>query len=938
MRKNSILPVLIFLWFGTASGTDQTIFLKWERELSPIRINGGWQTGAPELDTLLAEYGVIRIAPFLRQTHTSPTPDPAGLKRILRLELPAERDPSALLDRLRQLPGAVYAESPPERRTDFLFEKSLPRGLDEVPGDPLYPEQWCYPIMQAPSAWDVTHGDPSVVVAIVDNGTDWQHPDLAANIWVNPGEIANNSIDDDQNGFVDDVRGWDFYDSDNDPAPGTSNDIHGTHTAGLVGALMDNNRGVVGMAPSCKVMVVRSGSGSTITYGLQGIVYASHNGADIISLSWGGSGSNSTEQDVITDALLQGSMIVAAAGNNGNSSPHYPAAYDGVMAVAATGPTDEIWSSSNFGTWISVCAPGLSILSLVPNGYGVTSGTSMSTPLVAGVAALIKSYHPGWTADQIYGQIQYTADNIDAKNPLYVGLIGTGRVNAYRAVAETAPGLQINGLPFDELSGDFDGRLDPGETAALILSLHNSGGATSNVEVSLFSNDPAVQILQGTWNLAEFPSGADADNSSNPFQISIALWSQTNREAQLTFSIEAENFYAASLEASIWIDPAFADHDTGNVIFTLTDFGAFGYYGYTHPSDPLRGSGFRFPPGGSNALFHGSLMAGTSASKVSDCAYGNSTYTRYDWATTPDGEISITAGTLADQEGIAVYKDTSPPLNEQVGLEVTQHSYAWGTPPNDDFVILSYDLKNTSGAALTDLFVGQYMDWDLLYFDENEANWDSDYSLGYVYNQQPLAPNTRYYGTSLLTGNLASYRVIDNYSEIPQGMTDLLKYGFMSDGMVKTASTGPSDQATLLSAGPFSLDIGETLEVAFAILGGNNLADLRDNANAALSAWAGFTQNSTVASPVSLKFEIKSVFPRPSNGDLQLIFFLPGAGEVNFTLFDLLGRATPIWHGRFSEAGSYKISIPRWEGASGVYFLEGVSPYGNSTTRIVWIK
>ncbi len=920
---------------STAAASPPVVYLKWKTRLQPRIVDGTWRSGDAGFDAVIKDFPIEEMRPAVQADLKE---DPFGLRRILRLELQDSQEVARLIEALKNLPGTEYAEPMPERYTDGIAVKDPERSLDNVPTDPLYPGQYFYPLMQAPAAWDLTRGDPSVVVAVVDNGCDIEHPDISANIWTNPGEIPDNGLDDDGNGFVDDVNGWDFQDGDNDPNPaeGTQNS-HGTHTSGLVAALMNNGRGVVGMAPSCTLMPVRAGEGGSIYYGIEGIIYAAHNGADIISLSWGGPGSSSYEQDVISDAQLQGALIIAAAGNESSSVPHYPAGYDGVMSVANTSPNDELFEQSNYGTWIDVCAPGVSVLSLVPDGYGLSTGTSMSTPLVAGIAALIKSFHPDWDADHIYSQILYTADDIEPLNPLYVGMVGTGRVNAYRAVSETAPGLQIVDLSIQETSGDYDGRLDPGESADLILSLLNNGSSTSDVQVTLTSGDAALQVTQSFWSLPQFAAGETVSNADAPFQVYVQPWSYADYEVELTFTVQSEDYYTASLTQTIWIAPTFADHDTGNVILTLTDFGAFGYYNYMH--DGYNGSGFRFPPEGTNALFLGSFMAGVSAERMSDCAYGDEfpNY-RFDWQATDGGELVISPGTTADQEGVAVYRDSRAPVSAQVGLEITQHSYAWADPPNDDFVLLSFSLENISGETLEGLYAGLYMDWDLMDLYDNEADWDADNSLGYVFNAQPLAPNTRYYGTSLLSHDPASYRVInDQVIPYQSSITDAQKYEFMSSGFVVTSSSGPADQATLLSAGPFTLADGEGVEVVFAVLGGEDLSDLQANALAAKNAW---NEMQVQASPgkAGSSLRITGVFPRPANDALRIRFTTPGAGEVVFSVVDLLGRSRQVHRGWYDSAGTYTISLNRWRGASGVYFLRASSPFGDSLEKILWLK
>ncbi|MBU1880873.1 S8 family serine peptidase, partial [bacterium] len=699
----------LFLVAASAqANTPSVIYLKWQSQLDISPTADAVATSNAELDGLLINHGVEKVT---RLVIDQPLSDPYGLNRVLRLHFPTGRDLGAIAEELRQLPGCEYAVLPPQRHTADTKYEEIVRGVDGVPNDPFYPEQYMFPLMRAPSAWNLTEGQPSIVIAIVDNGTDWEHPDLYANIWENPGEIPNNNVDDDENGFIDDIRGWDFHHDDNDPMPLVS-DYHGTHTAGLAGAMMNNSTGVVGMAPGCKIMPIQAGEESSIYTGIEGILYASQNNADVISLSWGGAGSNPMEQDIVSSAIAQGAVIVAAAGNSGLNEAHYPAAYVGVIAVANSDNNDQLYSESNYGEWVSVCAPGVFCLSLVPNGYGAATGTSMSTPLVAGVAGLVKSYHPTWDADRIRSQILFTADDIDAKNPSKAGLLGSGRVNAFRAVSEQAPGLQLVSLEISETSGDMDGKLEPGESADFIVTLKNEGETSQNVQVTLSSNNSDLQVTEADWTIPTFSSGVSISNASAPFEVYVQPDALNNSEVELTLSIEAGGFYSAEILTSIWISPAFGDHDVGNVIFTVTEFGAFGYYDkYRQIS---RGSGFKYPPTQSNALYHGSLMIGDATTRVSDNAYGSDVWPySYDFTTLEDGELQFSSSAEVDQLGAAAFDDSEVPIGQQVGVVVTQTSYAWADTPNDDYVIVQFNVTNTDVNPKEDLYVGLYMDWDV---------------------------------------------------------------------------------------------------------------------------------------------------------------------------------------------------------------------------------
>jgi subtilisin family serine protease len=317
-----------------------------------------------------------------------------------------------------------------------------------------YADLWGLHLTDAATAWDTARGT-GTVVAVVDTGVDYTHADLAANLWANPAEIPNNGVDDDNNGFVDDVIGWDFVDGTNDPMDRFG---HGTHVAGTVAAVGNNGVGVVGMAWGARVMAVRGlnergvGYDSTLA---PAIVYAAENGADVLNNSWGGfsfnlaTGAASVVRDAVDTALSLGVVVVASAGNEGGSVDYVePAGYPGVIATGATDHTDSRASFSNYGTALSVAAPGVDILSLrsaispidpfgqvVASRYIRLNGTSMAAPHVAGLSAVLLSAVPGLTPDEVRWHLELNADQ-----PGYTGyegqpwnpFFGYGRINAAR--------------------------------------------------------------------------------------------------------------------------------------------------------------------------------------------------------------------------------------------------------------------------------------------------------------------------------------------------------------------------------------------------------------------------------------------------------------------------------------------------------------------------
>ena len=308
--------------------------------------------------------------------------------------------------------------------------------------------------IDAKEAWDTSTGTPDTVVAVIDEGMDIDHPDLRDNIWINPGEIAANNIDDDANGYVDDVHGYDFANDDAsvyDPDPISSKgDEHGTHVAGTMAAEGNDGTGVTGVNWQAQVMALKfmgPNGGSTVD-AVEAINYAVRNGAKISNNSWGYVGSPSRSlQDAIGRADAAGHLFVAAAGNGGadgigdnndrnSTNTHYPASYNNanIIAVAATDNRDRLASFSNYGaTTVDLAAPGVNIASTLPgNGYGYYSGTSMATPHVTGMAALLKSQNPTLDDAQIKTAI---LDSVDKKSSLKGKVLTSGRLNAASALS-----------------------------------------------------------------------------------------------------------------------------------------------------------------------------------------------------------------------------------------------------------------------------------------------------------------------------------------------------------------------------------------------------------------------------------------------------------------------------------------------------------------------
>ncbi len=363
-----------------------------------------------------------------------------------RVELPSEVALEDALALYQACPNVVYAEP------NYVLS------VTQLPDDTRFSEMWGLENtgqtlgkidadIDADYAWDVTTGSGETVVAVIDTGINYNHPDLAANMWVNSGEIPGDGLDNDQNGYRDDLHGYDFVNNDGDPMDDQG---HGTHVAGTIGAAGNNGLGVTGINWDVQLMGLKflDGSGfGTSENAIKAINYAVENGADIINASWGGDPFSQALYDAIAAAGAADVVFVAAAGNgnllgigqNNDAIDFYPSGYDleNILAVAATDHNDNLAGFSNYGaTTVDLAAPGVGILSTTLIGYGLSTGTSMAAPHVAGVAALLHDLHPDWSAEQIIQEILDSADPL----PNLQGLVASGgRLNTATAVGNPAP-------------------------------------------------------------------------------------------------------------------------------------------------------------------------------------------------------------------------------------------------------------------------------------------------------------------------------------------------------------------------------------------------------------------------------------------------------------------------------------------------------------------
>lgn len=541
------------------------------------RIDGKVTTGFPSLDLLNAKYDVKQITQLFPGSEESIQAYEIGLPRIYRVQFSESQNISQII--------AAYENDP-------VIEIAQPVGIHKTvginPNDPYFDRQWNMRQIQAPDAWQLTQGDSTVILAIIDTGVDWVHPDLAGsspfssgNIWMNWAEYAGlTGVDDDGNGYIDDIRGWDWVNVGNNssPIPWPGEDAedednnpmdfngHGSHCAGIAAALTNNATGVAGLGWSCKIMPLRVGWSVnyqgyevglvSMDYCAQAIYYAARNGALAINCSWGSSNTGGIA-DAVSFATGMGVTIVCAAGNDDLSDASYLAARDDCISVAATGPSDKKADYSSYGFWVDVSAPGGDFPPIENkiystyydhvtgiHGYEWLNGTSMAAPHVVGLVGLIRSQFPAFRWRDVKQRLQFTSDALDALNPGYQnGRLGEGRINAFKAISQTQiPEMSVifsenfnNGLPASWNADAHWRDDDPGDRNAKFDDTYVEGTIMVGYDIW----EPPFLIVD-----SDHAGNVDIDASLISPIIDCSVYS----DIRLIFNNWFQNYYGGNVE------------------------------------------------------------------------------------------------------------------------------------------------------------------------------------------------------------------------------------------------------------------------------------------------------------------------------------------------------------------------------------------------------
>ncbi|MBR9976517.1 MAG: S8 family serine peptidase [Bacteroidetes bacterium] len=479
-----------------------------------VHFNSGTdRLGISSLDPVLSRIGATAVQPIstLKETPLQKAGRPAyNYDRMVTVRYTSGDHPELLAHEISGDPNVEYAEP------YYVFP------VHHAPNDPRLNQQWAVNVMKLRDAWDITTGDSSIVIGIVDTGVDWSHEDLALNIHINQGEwgvngeLSNNGIDDDNNGKIDDWRGWDYFGNGSLQSPRPNNDPmdgslgHGTSTGGCAAARTNNELGIAGSSYRSKILAVKASPDQTAgIIGYEAIVYAAQMGSRVINCSWGGTGSRSQAiQDLIHDVTETGSLVVSSSGNNpldNDYVPHWPSSFSRVLNVGSVESNGSASNWCTYGTSVHTYAPGSRILTARnKGGYTSPTGTSFSAPLAAGVAALVFAIHPDWTPDQVATQLRVTSDPFDTP----VTSKRYGRLNAFKAVTLNSTLSDIPGVRLRDFDYVFQGGgnsfTGPGQVARVTVEIENVLAPTSEAAMAYVDiDDPSLSALT-----TDFPLGA----------------------------------------------------------------------------------------------------------------------------------------------------------------------------------------------------------------------------------------------------------------------------------------------------------------------------------------------------------------------------------------------------------------------------------------------
>ena len=546
---------------------DNSLLFSLNKSIKPLEISQDWyRSDNQDINNFLEIYGVVKIEPWLISATEKDFDGEIYLNRIYRITF-SEKTKNTILnamEELKSIAGVQYVER--ENRHKIYY----------TPNDSQYGQQWFLPAINSNDAWDLWNinggeipGDKQIVLASVDTGVNWKHPDLVYNIYQNLGEDADgdgqtiiysggqwildpgdlNGIDDDNwdnnaSTYIDDLVGWEVsggtYGDNNPNPPGSGGWSHGTHVAGLLSATSNNSTGIASTAFNCSILPVKctadNEDNNYISNGYEGMFYAAQAGYNaegfvIINCSWGGMGSNIFEQANINTMYNNYNAVIFAASGNGSEtgwgedySAHFPSSYDHVISVTALGQNKSWNHWATYHETVDLGSPGESIRSTTISNYQSWDGTSMASPVAASCAGLLKSFNPSWDNEKIELMLLETADpaiySVNSESYLQ-GRLGRGQIDMLKAITTPLfPKLEIAAEDII-IVDDSDGEINIGETVEYRIVIFNDPewGTATNAELTLSTQSPGITFSNNNVSLGNIPPGDVGLNEGSPIII-----------------------------------------------------------------------------------------------------------------------------------------------------------------------------------------------------------------------------------------------------------------------------------------------------------------------------------------------------------------------------------------------------------------------------------
>ncbi len=850
---------------------------------------------------------------------------------------------------------------------------------------------WNVKYLQAHRVWkELGYTGEGIVIGHLDTGVDYNHPDLKQRIRINPLEIADNGIDDDDNGFVDDLRGWDFGDGDADPLDDASNASHGTHTAGS--AVGDGTGGVqTGVAPGARLLPVKIfTSDGTASLGRiwAGQQYCVENGARIITMSLGVKGEIPAaflRNDRYNAGTLRaaGVIVFNSAGNyHDEFDPPIelgmtaripapwsavPAPYSstgGVITVGGTGfRSDESYGASSHGPaawdqvepWFDwpylpgdglikpdVVAPAQGIVSTLPD-YAYSGetwgGTSMACPQAAGVAALMLQKNPTLSPAGVDSLLELTARDLGA--PGKDVIFGSGLIDAYAAVL-AVPNEQLPNLDNVTFLPDpqGDGSLDPGELVSVVFEVDNAGfvPATGVVGRLTVENNPYVGVQDALAVFPDAQAASQISNADSPFTVAVSPQAPQGHVFCMNLTLSTAEGFERIFDVKGYVGlPEVRTHDeVGNLFMSVTSRGSLGYLDDSQISG--YGLGLR---GGPSSVFLGSLWAGSRPDYVCNNDFTAAGADPAEWQPRgePSGNVRVVTDNGNQQAFGAAFTDAGAVI--PLGVTVSMVSRAYDSAARENVFIIDYVITNAGNAYFDRYYAGLFIDWDVIDSLGNIGGVDPSTRSVWV-----GMPNGPVFGMALLGDTpVSNVTLIDNptYVYPVSHVIGHHKFQLLNGSIRQTEATQPTDLSALVSAGPFNLEPGDQVRVSFVLAFGENVEAFQANiaaAGAGSGPVATVDHEKPVLAPV---LALGQNHPNPFNPSTMISFTLPRNGTVGLAIYDVTGRRVRSLVSDDLDAGSH---VVRWDGrnevgqraASGMYFYKLEAGGSTLTRKMLLVK